>query len=186
MLLGVADDVERGLLEDPDELPADDLPLLLGVGDPGQRGQELLAGVDDPQVDAGDGDEVPLDLLGLALAHQPVVDVDAGEPVTDRPLHERGGDGGVDPAGQRAQRPAVADLRADPLDLLLDDVGHRPGRLEAGDVEQEVLEHRLPVRGVPHLGVELDAGELAVDVLERGDRRTGRRRRDGEARAAPR
>ena len=30
------------LLEDPDELAADDLALLLGVGDPGQRGQEPL------------------------------------------------------------------------------------------------------------------------------------------------
>ena len=151
-----------------------------GSDDPGQRAEELLAGVDHPQVDPGDGDEVALDLLGLALAHQPVVDVDAGEPVADRPLHQRGGDGGVDAAGQRAQRAAVADLRADPLDLLLDDVGHRPGRLEPGDVEQEVLEHRLAVRGVPHLGVELHPGELAVDVLERGHRRTGRGRGDGE------
>ena len=39
-------------------------------------------------------------------AHQPVVDVDAGEPVTDGPLHQRRGDGGVDAARQRAQRPA--------------------------------------------------------------------------------
>ena len=65
--LGVADDVARGLLEDADELAADDLPLLLGVADPGERGEELLAGVDHAQVDAGDGDEVALDLLGLAL-----------------------------------------------------------------------------------------------------------------------
>ena len=36
--------------------------------------------------------------------------------------------------------------------------------------KQEVLEHRLAVRGVPHLGVALHAGEPAVDVLERGDR----------------
>ena len=153
---------------------------------PASAVEELLAGVDDPQVDAGGGDEVPLDLLGLALAHQPVVDEDAGEPVADRPLHQRRGDGGVDAAGQRAERPAVADLRADPLDLLLDDVGHRPGRLEAGDVEQEVLEHRLAVRGVPHLGVELHAGQPAVDVLERGDRRAGRGRGDGEPGRAPR
>ena len=42
---------------------------------PSSAREELLAGVDDAQVGAGDGDEVPLDLLGLALAHQPVVDV---------------------------------------------------------------------------------------------------------------
>src|SRR3712207_8248403 len=56
--------------EDPDELPADDLALLLGVADPGQRCEELPARVDHPQVRTGDGDEVPFDLLGLALAHQ--------------------------------------------------------------------------------------------------------------------
>jgi hypothetical protein len=36
VLLRVADDVERGLLEDPDELPADGLALLLRVADPGE------------------------------------------------------------------------------------------------------------------------------------------------------
>ena len=60
-----------------------------------------------------DGLEVAAYLLGLARAHHPVVDVDAGEPVADRALHDRGRDRGVDAAGERADRPAVADLRAD-------------------------------------------------------------------------
>ena len=145
----VGEDLGLGGLEDPDELPADDLALLLGVGDPDERVEELLLRVDDLQVDAGGGHEVALDLLGLALAHQPVVDVDAGEPVADRPLHQRRGDRGVDAAGQAADRlPAVADLVADRLDLLLDDVDHRPGRAAAGDLVQEVLEHLLAVLGV--------------------------------------
>ena len=37
---GLGDDLARGLLEDADELAADDLALLLGVGDAGQRLQE--------------------------------------------------------------------------------------------------------------------------------------------------
>src|SRR3712207_7687537 len=41
--LRVGDHVERGLLEDADELPADGLALLLRVADPGQRVEELLA-----------------------------------------------------------------------------------------------------------------------------------------------
>ena len=86
-----ADDVARRLLEDPDELAADDLALLLGVGHPGQRGQEALARVDDDEVDAGRRDEVLLDLLGLTRAQQPVVDEDAGQLVTDGPLHQRRG-----------------------------------------------------------------------------------------------
>ena len=60
------DDVARRLLEDPDELAADDLALLLGVRHPGQRRQEPLPGVDDDEVDPGRRHEVLLDLLGLA------------------------------------------------------------------------------------------------------------------------
>ena len=33
---------------------------------------------------------------------------------------------------------------------------------EAGDVEQEMLQHRLPVRGVPHLGMELDLSLIHI------------------------
>ncbi len=130
------------------------------------------------EVDAGGRHEVPLDLLALALAHQAVVDVHAGEPVADRPLDERGGHGRVDTAGQAADRvPAVTDLALDRLHLLLDDVDHRPGRAAARDLQQEVLEHLLPVLGVHDLGVPLDASQAAVDRFEGGDRR---HRRGGE------
>ena len=69
---------------------------------PVERLEEPLRGVHDAQLDAGGGDEVALDLLGLALAQQAVVDEDAGQPVADGPLHDRGGDRGVDAAGQPA------------------------------------------------------------------------------------
>ena len=116
-LVGVGDDRAGLLLEDPDELAADRLALGLRVGDAGQRVEEPLARVDDPQLHAGRGDEVLLDLLGLALAQQPVVDEDAGQLVADGALHERGRDRGVDAAGQPADDPLVADLRADARDL---------------------------------------------------------------------
>ena len=72
------------------------------------------------------------------------------------------------------------------LDLLVDDVDHRPGRAAAGDVVQEVLEHLLAVLGVQHLGVPLHAGQPAVGVLERRDRRDPRSRRARRSRAGPR
>ena len=43
------------------------------------------------QVDPGRGDEVGLDLLGLALAQQPVVDEDAGQPIADGALDDGSG-----------------------------------------------------------------------------------------------
>ena len=42
------------------------------------------------------------DLLGLAEAHESVVDVDAGELVADGAVDEGGGDGGIDAAGESA------------------------------------------------------------------------------------
>ena len=175
----VAEDADLGGLEGADELAADDLALLLGVHDPLERVEELVAGVDDVEV-VEDGLEVGAHLLGLAEPHHPVVDVHAGQPVADRALHDRGGHRGVDAAGERADRPALADLLADRRDLLLDDVEHRPGLPAAGDVVQEVLEHLLTVLGVQHLRVPLDAGQPALDVLERRHRRPGRRGQHGE------
>ena len=138
---------------------------------PASASRNCFCGVDDVEVDAGGGHEVALDLLGLALAHQPVVDEDAGEPVADGALHERGGDRGVDAAGQRRRSPGPSPTCSRiALDLLLDDVDHRPGRAAAGDLVQEVLEHLLAVLGVQHLGVPLHAGQPRLDVLERRDR----------------
>ena len=51
---------------------------------------------------------------------------------------------------------------------------------QPGDVVQEVLEHLLAVLGVQHLGVPLHPGQAAPDVLERRDRRAGRRGQHGE------
>ena len=160
-------------------------PMILrfasGSVTPASAARKRSLGLDDLELDAGGLDEVPLDLVGLALAEEPVVDEHAGEAVTDGPLHEGGGHGGVDAARQPAHHPLVADRGRDLRDLLLDDAGHRPGGLQAGDVEEEVLEHGLALLGVEHLGVELHAGRPAGEVLEGGDLGAGRTGRDREA-----
>ena len=61
-------DIARGVLEDADELAADDLALLLGVGHARERVQEALLGIDNDEPHARGRDEVALDLLGLARA----------------------------------------------------------------------------------------------------------------------
>ena len=89
----------RGLLlEDPDELVADDLALLLRVLDPGQAAQEPLARVDHLEPHPEVRLERRAQQLRLALAHQAVVDVDARQPVADRAMHERRRDRRVDAA----------------------------------------------------------------------------------------
>ena len=109
----------RLLLEDADELVADDPALLLGVLDAGQAGEEALAGVDHHEVHPEVALEGDAEQLQFLLAHQAVVDVDAGQPIPDRPVDERRRDRRVDPARQRADdqpvRPGLAGVRVDAL-----------------------------------------------------------------------
>ncbi len=125
-------------------------------------------------------------LRALVLAHQPVIDEHAREPVADRAVHEQCGDARVDAARQAADRPSVADLRPDALDLLLDHRARAPRSRAAADVLEEVGQHVLAVRRVHDLGVELDPVDPALDGLERRHRRRGRRRQRRESAAAPR
>ena len=81
-------------------------------------------------------------LLGLVRAQQAVVDEDAGELVADRLVHEQRRDRRVDAAGEPADHALRADLRPDPLDLLLDHRRRGPRGRRAGDVVEEVLQHR--------------------------------------------
>ncbi len=184
----------RLVLEDANELLADDLALLLGIGDTREPREEALLRlhVDERHL------EVPAerlhDLLGLVLAQEPVVDEDARQLIPHCLVHQQRRDRGVDAARERAQHPLGADGRADALDLLLDDSGRSPRGRRPGDLVQEVLQDLLTVRRVHDLGVELDAVQAARTVLEGGDRsgrragrhvRTRRRRGDGVAMAHP-
>ena len=174
--VGRALELARLLLEDADELGADRLALGLGLAQPDEPREEAVLGVDgderDLEVVAERGD----DLLALVLAHQAVVDEHARQLVADRAVDEQRRDRRVDPAGEPADDAAVADLGADLLDLLLDDRGRAPGARAAADLLEERRQHVLAVGRVDDLGVELDAVEAALDVLERRDRRLRRAR----------
>ena len=107
----------RDLLEHADELLADHLALLLGVGDAGELREEPVRRLHvDRAATPKWRRERLLDLVGLALAEEPVVDEHAGELVADGPVHEQRGDRRVHAAGERAQHLGVADLRPDGLD----------------------------------------------------------------------
>jgi len=126
------------LLEDHDELGSDDLPLLLGVGDSGELVEEPVGGVDVHEVRAEVVAEHVDDLLGLALAEQAVVDVDAGEVLADGFDQQRGAHGGVDASGERQQHLAVADLLPQGFDLFVDE---RISQLGGGDADHRFGAH---------------------------------------------
>ncbi len=102
-----------------------------------------------------------------------MVDEHARELVADRSLHERGGYRRVDATRKPAHDSAVADLRADRGQLVVDDVRRGPAGLETSDVVEEALQHLLAALGVQHLGVELHPREPAGDVLEGRDLGSG-------------
>jgi hypothetical protein len=180
----VADAAETARLglEHADELLADAPPLLLGVVDAREPREEALLRVDVHERHVEVVAERLDDLRRLVLAQEAVVDEHARELVADRLVDEERGDGGVDAAGEGAEHAVAPDLRADPLDLLLDDGGRGPRRGGAGDVVEEVLQQVVAVRRVHDLRVELHPVEAAAGILERRHRRRGRSRDDAGAR----
>ena len=104
-----------------DELAADDLALLFGVGHAGQLIQEAVRGVHVDQVRLHLLAEDLDDLFGLALAEQAMVDVDAGELLADGTDQQSRDDRGVHAAGEGEQDLLVTDLLAQSGELLLDE-----------------------------------------------------------------
>ena len=166
LALLLALDLGDGAFEDLDELVADDLALTLGVGDALELAQEDLGGVDDAEVDLELAAEHLLHLGAFVEAQQAVVDEDAGQLLADGALDEGGRDGGIHSAGEAEDHLRLADLLADFADGRLDVVVHLPGRLAAADAEEEVAEDVDAALGVGDLGVELDAVEAALRILD--------------------
>ena len=110
----------------------------------------------------------------LALPQHAVIHEHAGELIADRLVNEDGDDRRVDPAGQRAQHPVVADLGANLLHGRVDERGHRPRAVDPAHFE-EVLQDLLALRGVRDLGMELDGVE-AASLVSHGRHRAVRRR----------
>ena len=102
------------------------LRLTSGSVTPEQRAEESVCGVNVDERDVVAVAEQRDDLLGLAEPQQAVVDEDAGELVADGLVDQHRGDGGIDAAGEAADHPALADLRADARDRLVAEGLHRP------------------------------------------------------------
>ena len=89
----IGGDLLRLFVEDIDEQLADDLALLFRLLNAIERFQERLARIDMDERDVVMAAKQRDDLLGLALAQQPMIDEDAGEPVADRLMDQQRGDG---------------------------------------------------------------------------------------------
>ena len=169
------DDVARRLLEDADELAADDLALLLGVGRPRRaprgtaRARRRRRGRPRSRRRSPSRPARP---PRRAAARGRRTRRSAGRRPPAAP--------GRPPRRSRRRRTARRAPGASPTcsriaaTSVLDDVGRRSSRpSRPAPRQQEVLEHPLAERRVHDLGVPLHAVQPALVVLERGDRRAG-------------
>ena len=162
------------------ELRADDAALLLGVGHTVEQRSVALLGMHVHEVDVELLGKDFLDLLGLTLAQQTVIDENAGHLTSHRTGAQCGNHGGVHAAGQRQDHAVLAHSGAELLCHGLNQVVHGPVLLKAADVEQEVPEQLLAVLGVLDFGVELRGVDAALGVLHGGNRAHGGARGHGE------
>lgn len=142
----------RLILENVNELAADELALLFGVVHALKTSEELLPGVNDRQVDSKLLLENLLDLLALVQSHAAVVDENGVESVANGLCHQLRGNGRVDTAADSTEHLAIrANERTNALNLLTNEFRHRPLLLGAADAHSEVLQQLSTLRSVYRL-----------------------------------
>ena len=109
-------------LKDPDEFLADDLPLVLRLGNASQLAQEARSRVDAAYIHMELVLHHLLHLVSLVLPQQSVVHKNARQLIAHRPLQKRCRHRTVHAAGQGQKHLAVADLLTDERDLLFDEL----------------------------------------------------------------
>ena len=127
------------LIERIDEFVADDLALLFRIADAGQLAQETVFGIDLCQVDLHVLAEHLNDALGLAFAQQTMIDEHAVQLRADGLMQQRRHDAGIHAAGQCQQHLVILHLRADLLDLRVDEIMHGPVGFGLTDLKHEVF-----------------------------------------------
>jgi hypothetical protein len=121
------------------------------------------------------------DLVRLVQPEQPVVDEHALEAFANRPVNERGRDGGIDAARERADHAPLPHLLADAADRFVDERRDRPVTRAAADIEGEVPQDFLAALGVRDFRMEQQRVVAALGRFHRGHRCIGARGDDGEA-----
>ena len=168
------------ILEDPDELLPDDLPLLLGVDHALEPPEKPLPRIHHHQVEAPVL-EGCLHLGGLVRPHEALVDVDGHQVPSQGFPRQRRGYAGVHAPAQGDDGLPVPHGVLDRPDRLLRPVQRPPVGLTAADLENIVPEHLAAVHRVDHLGVPLEAPDRFLVVPHGGYRSPVGVRHDSEA-----
>ncbi len=121
------------------------LRLVSGIGHAGELGEETFGGIDRHQVQAKIVAQSLLHFFEFILAQHAVVDEHASEArpalaVAHGAIHQSGGHGRIDAAGERADGASLADGLAHAGDSGVNEVLRGPGRFGAADFESEVAQ----------------------------------------------
>ena len=114
------------LVEDADELLADNLALLLRINDAPERAEEVFGGVCVNEISLEVAVEGVAYCLRLALTHHAVVDEDAGEAVADCALNQGCRNRGIHTAGEGADDLAISDLLTNAVNAVIHKVAGGP------------------------------------------------------------
>ncbi len=156
-----------------DELPADDLSLSLRVRHIPQAGKKLFCPIKYSKIEMQLRCEGLCYLITFTGSQDAIIDEDAGELITDRPVRQRRRNRGIHAAAQRTDDSLLADLFTDLPNRGLDIGLHGPGRFAAANSVDEVAENFRSFRRVRHFWMELQAIDPALGIVPL-HRRNGR------------
>ena len=122
-----------------------------------------------------------LNHLWLTLAEHAVVHKYAGQLIANSAMDKSCDNRRVNAAGKRQNDAAIANLLANLLHLLLNDVVHGPRLLKTTDIEQEVRKHLGTALGVVDLWVELRRIQVLSSVFHSSNRANISRSGNGKA-----
>ena len=122
-----------------------------------------------------------LDHLWLALTEHAVVNKHAGQLIADSTVNKSCDNRRVNAAGKRQNNATIANLLANLLYLLLNDVVHGPRLLKATDIEQEIRKHLRTALGVVNLWMELRRIQVLSSVFHSCNRTNISRSGNGKA-----
>ena len=136
------------------EVAADDLALLLRVGNAFQIIEELVACVNADNVESESLIRVH-NLLELVLAEHTVVNEDACKIRANGTVEQRGAHGRVNTAAESEDYAVVTELFLKFPYRRFNERGRAPFLLAAADINDKVLQEQLALLRMEHLGVEL-------------------------------
>ncbi len=142
----------------------DNLSLLFRVGHTFQTFKIAGGSIHHDQTFTEHGTKGSLDLFSFTLAHQAGVNKNSCDMIANCMLDQGGGDGGVNPTGERRKNTTVSYLLADMGNAFLDNIFGGPGGFNAANFENEVLQRLVTVLGLMYFGVKLQSETILCVV----------------------